>query len=89
MSFTDKQKTTRYELENKQEPLTPAERVLLAALNDLKEADASGNNIKACEEAVKQAEKNLEKESDSEMKMPPEPIKAGGRDVERVQNNQK
>jgi len=88
MAFTDKQKTKRFELENKQGGLTPAERLLLAALNDLKEADETGRNIEACEKAVKQAEKALENESENEGRVLPEAITAGGDDVRRVQENQ-
>jgi hypothetical protein len=62
MAYTDEQKTKRHELENKQTPLTPAERFLLAALSDLRDADLSGDNIKGCEESVKQAEKAVAKE---------------------------
>lgn len=62
MAYTDEQKTRRLELENKQEPLTPAERLLLAALNDLRDADISGDNIKGCEDMVKLAEQAVEKE---------------------------
>lgn len=89
MAFTDKQKTRRYELENSQEALTPAERLLLAALNDLKEADESGKNIKVCEEAVKQAEKRVAEEEEGNKTEAPEEIVSGGDDVRRVQDNQK
>lgn len=63
MAYTDAQKTRRYELENQQTPLTPAERLLLAALNDLRDADLSGENIVGCEKAVALAEKAVVKES--------------------------
>lgn len=94
MDFTDAQKTKRFELENKLDPLTPAERLLLAALNDLKEADQSGDSIKACEEVVKQAEKLLKDETKGTVTtvkktvQVPEEIVPGGDDVRRVQLNQ-
>jgi hypothetical protein len=62
MAYTDAQKTRRLELENQQTPLTPAERLLLAALNDLRDADISGDNIKGCEEMVRVAEDAANKE---------------------------
>lgn len=61
MAYTDEQKTRRWELENQQTPLTPAERLLLAALNDLRDANVSGENIKGCEEMVKLAELAVKK----------------------------
>lgn len=89
MAFTDEQRTKRYELENEQDPLSPAERILLAALNDLKEANESGKDIKACEEAVKQAEKavaeeiKIKKNSNDDVDI--SKIPSGGDDVKRVQ----
>lgn len=62
MSYTDAQKTRRLELENQQTPLTPAERLLLASLCDLRDADISGDNIQGCEEMVKIAEDAVNKE---------------------------
>lgn len=93
MAFTDAQKTKRFELENKtDEALTRAERILLAALNDLKEADETGDNIEACERAVELAEKLVKRESkgalDEEIKKDLMDIPAGGDDVRRVQANQ-
>lgn len=63
MAYTDAQKTRRLELENQQTPLTNAEKLLLAALNDLRDADISGDNIKGCEEMVKIAEDAVKKEA--------------------------
>lgn len=89
MAFTDEQRTKRYELENEQDPLSPAERILLAALNDLKEANESGKDIKICEEAVKQAEKavaeeiKIKKNSNDDVDI--SKIPSGGDDVKRVQ----
>lgn len=92
MAFTDEQKTKRFELENKDEALTRAERVLLAALNDLKEADESGDNIEACEHAVELAEKLVKKEEkgilEEDLDTAIQEIPAGGDDLRRVQANQ-
>lgn len=89
MAFTDEQKEKRYELENRQEPLSPAERLLLAALNDLKEANESGKDIKLCEEAVKVAEKVVKEEGklrkNSNEAVDLSDVPAGGDDVRRVQ----
>lgn len=88
MTFTDEQRTKRYELENRQEPLTPAERVLLAALNDLKEANEGGKDIEACEQSVKAAEKLLGEEDKTKGKTTEvtdiSDVPAGGDDVRRV-----
>lgn len=83
MAFTDEQKTKRFELESKG-VLTPAEDLLLAALNDLRDADRSGNDIVACEEAVKQAEKVV-KDPRQKNKVK---VVAGGDSVRRIQNQQ-
>lgn len=85
MAFTDAQKSKRFELENKGS-LTPAEELLLAALNDLRDADKSGDNIEGCEEAVKQAEKAVKGEDkDPELK---NKVVAGGDSVRRIQDLQ-
>lgn len=64
MAYTDEQKTRRFELENQQTPLTPAQLLLLAALNDLRDADLSGDNIDGCERMVKTAEHAVDKEKE-------------------------
>ena len=92
MAFTDEQKTKRFELENRTHTtLSQAERVLLAALNDLKEADESGKDIKKCEQAVKEAQKAVDTENNPKAKKEVEdlkPVAPGGDDVRRVQDNQ-
>lgn len=62
MAYSDAQKTKRLELERSLTPLTPAERFLLAALCDLRDADFNGNNIAGCEATVRQAEEAIKKE---------------------------
>ena len=81
MAFTDERKTKRFELVN-DAALTPEKELLLAALNDLRDADKDGDNIKGCEEAVKQAEayvKNGVKHPELKEK-----IVAGGDSVRRI-----
>lgn len=89
--MTDEQKTLRYQLENSKTPLTPAEKVLLAALGDLHEANDTGNNLKACQEAAAAAQKQVDSEKGlttptTEAALPQ--VKPGGDAVAKVQKMQ-
>lgn len=98
-SMTKEQKIKRFELENSKTPLTPAERVLLAALNDLKEGEANGKDLELALQSVAQAERAVAEEG----RTPEEVAKAekdlegkhthdvevtGAENVRRVQGNE-
>lgn len=95
----DEQRIKRYELENSQKPLTPAERVLLAALNDLKEGVDSGKDLRIAQESVKQAEQAVKEEGRTPEEVAKDDKKnkgkhthdvevSGAENVKRVQGNE-
>lgn len=96
--MTAEQKKRRYELENSQKPLNDAERVLLAALNDLREADLNGRDLDVAVAAVVQAEKAVEEYGRTPEEVAEDEKKnkgvhthdvevGGAENVRRVQNN--
>lgn len=96
--MTADQKKRRYELENSQKALTPGERVLLAALNDLREADLNGRDLDLAVAAVVQAEKAVVEEGRTPEEVAEDEKEnkgvhthdvevGGGENVRRVQNN--
>lgn len=86
--MTDAQKILRYELENKLEPLSKNERLLLAALNDLREGENSGKDLKLAQESVKQAEKAVAAEKKGKEEEAEKAEVSGAENVERVKRNQ-
>lgn len=97
--LTQEQKIKRYELENSDKALTPAERVLLAALNDAREGEANGKDLEKALRSVALAEKAVElegrtpeekaeDEKKGESKHTHEVEISGAENVTRVQGNE-
>lgn len=83
----DEHKILRYDLENKEEGLTPKERLMLAALNDLKEGEATGRDLRVAQESVKTAERELKEEEEGKVREEEAEV-SGAENVQRVKRNQ-